>query len=124
MKSILLSTAASLMIASAAFAGDDTLEKTYKTASALGPVAQLTGGIEVEVAENAAGDYAATTTFEAGLVASGLAFGEVGIESVDGSTFEVNKWYVGTYLGPNATLSFGDHDGGIFIESYSDYSTI
>lgn len=126
MKSLMLSGAFILALSTGAIAGDlgtteGTVEPTEITKLAAGPI--LGGSIEVEVAENDAGDYAATTTFSAGIIAPGLAFGEIGVESVDGDTFEINKWYIGTSVG-SAVLSFGDHDGGIFVESYSDHSTI
>ena len=128
MKRTLLATIASFVLSSAAFAGG--LEKTAPAAEVevvnasdfrVGPI--VGGSIEVEIAENSAGDYAATTTFAAGIVTPGLTFGEIGVESIDGDTFEINKWYIGTSIG-NGTISFGDHDGGVFIESYSDYSNI
>lgn len=127
MKKVLLATAAMFAFSSAAIAGGvDTTEgdSDLVMVSPLVMPTTLGGSIEVEIAENAAGDFAATTTFNAGIVAPGLAFGEIGVESVDGNTFEVNKWYIGTTLGSVGTVSFGDHDGGVFVESYSDYSTI
>ena len=125
MKRILLAGFTAFAFASTAYAGDLNVPEAEIAPAPnfkVGPI--VTGSIEVEVAENSAGDYAATTTFEAGLMAPGLAFGEIGVESVDGTTFEVNKWYLGTMIGTNSYVSFGDHDGGVFVESYSDYSTI
>lgn len=123
MKSLVLSAVLIGMFSGVAFAGDlggagDDTAVTYTK----GPI--IGGSIEVAVAENAAGDYAATTTFGASIAAPGLAFGEIGVESVDGNTFEVNKWYLGTTIGQNASVSFGDHDGGVFIEPYSGFSTV
>lgn len=116
MKKVLLATIAAVTMSSAAVAGDVETGMTYS------PI--VGGSIELEVAENSAGDFAATTTFSADIVAQGLGFGEISVESLDGSSFEVNKWYLGVLVGNHGFVSFGDHDGGIFVESYSDYSTI
>jgi hypothetical protein len=128
MKRVLLATIASFALSSAAFAGGiDTTAPEVEVVNVsdfrVGPI--VTGSIEVEVAENSTGEYAATTTVDVGIVTSGLAFGEIGVESIDGDTFEISKWYFGTSIAGGAgTISFGDHDGGVFIESYSDYSNI
>jgi hypothetical protein len=127
MKRILLSSVFAITLSTGAIAGGLDVPAKESTVAiptvlATGPI--VTGSIEVEVAENDAGEYAATTTFGAGIVTPGLFFGELGVESIDGDTFEVNKWYIGAMIGDNATLSFGDHDGGVFIGAYSDYATI
>lgn len=110
MKKILLSTAAITLLAGAAYA-----ENTV-----VGPV--IGGSVEVEVKENAAGDYGATTTFNVGIAAAGLAYGSASVESVNGNTFEIDEWQIGTQVG-SVDLSFGDQ-GGVFVESWSDYSDI
>lgn len=128
MKKVLLATVAAFSLSTAAFAGGlDTAAPEVEVVNVsdfrVGPI--VGGSIEVEIAENSAGDYAATTTFAAGIVTPGLTFGEIGVESIDGNTFEISKWYFGTSIAGGAgTISFGDHDGGVFIESYSDYSNI
>jgi hypothetical protein len=127
MKRVLLATVAMFGLSGAAFAGGldvSEVEMDFVQVSqfSVGPV--LSASIEVEVAENASGEYAAVTTFDVGIVTPGLMFGEIGVESVDGNTFEMNKWYFGAMFGESGTISFGDHDGGVFVESYSDYSSI
>jgi len=127
MKSLMLGGVFAIALSTTAIAGGldvpvETSEPVFLSNLEVGPI--VGGSIEVEVAENDAGNYAATTTFSAGLITPGLAFGEVGVESVGGDTFEVNKWYIGTAIGGHGALSFGNHDGGIFVEAYSDYSTI
>lgn len=123
MKSLMLSAAFVTMFSGVAFAGGlDSAAADTAVTYVPGPI--VGGSIEVAIAENEAGDYAATTTFGASIAALGLAFGEIGVESVGGNTFEVNKWYIGTTIGQNASVSFGDHDGGVFIEPYSDFSAI
>lgn len=128
MRRVLLATIASFALSSAVFAGSlDVAEPEVEIVNVsdfrVGPI--VGGSIEVEITENSAGDYAAATTFAAGIVTPGLTFGEVGVESIDGKTFEISKWYFGTAIaGGAAAISFGDHNGGVFIESYSDYSNI
>jgi hypothetical protein len=133
MKRILLSSVFAVTMATSAIAGGlDVAAETADVAivspnSLVGPIVagpMVGGSIEVEVAKNDAGEYAATTTFGAGIITPGLFFGEVAVESIDGDTFEVNTWYIGAAIGDHATLSFGDHDGGVFIGAYSDYATI
>lgn len=119
MKSFMLSTALVATLATPAFAQDTADESALAYAQSM-----MTGSIEVEIAENAAGDYAAATTFGIGIASPGLTFGQISLESTTGDSFEVNEWYIGTAVGEAASVSFGDHDGGIFVESYSDYSDI
>lgn len=126
MKRVLLATVAMFGLSGAAFAGGvDTTAAEVEVVNVsdfrVGPI--VGGSIEVEVSENAAGEYAAATTVDVGIFTPGLAFGEIGVESIDGSTFEISKWYFGTTVG-RGTISFGDHGGGVFVESYSDYSDI
>jgi hypothetical protein len=126
MKRFLLSSVFAGAFATSAMAGGldvaaETVEVVTVSNFTVSPV--VTGSIEVEVAENDAGDYAATTTFNAGIVTPGLVFGEIGVESVDGNTFEIDTWHIGAVVGSSTTLSFGDH-GGVFIGAYSDYATV
>lgn len=109
MKKLLISTAAIAFLAGTAYAQET-----------LNPV--MNGSVEVEVKENAAGDYAATTTFGLGIEAGSIAYGSASVESVNGNTFEIDEWQIGTMLG-FVDLSFGDQ-GGLFVESWSDYSSI
>ena len=95
MRNVFITAAAVMALSTAAFA-----EET------VAPAAAISGSIGVEMTENAAGDYVATTTIGAGIDATGLAFGGVSVESVDGATFEIDEWNIGTHVGA-ATLSFG-----------------
>lgn len=94
---------AATMFAGAAFAQE----------TSTGP--QISGDVNVEITENAAGDYIATTTLGVGISAEGLAFGSATVESVDGATFELDEWNIGTHVGA-ATLSFGKQ-GSLFVEN-------
>lgn len=74
----------------------------------------ITGSIEMEFAETAAGDIGATTTLGLGVAAQGVAFGSINLETVNGGALGVDEWALGTVVGP-ATVSVGDQ-GGVFIE--------
>jgi hypothetical protein len=74
--------------------------------------ADLGGSVGVEFTENSAGDYVATTTLGMGVNATGVAFGGFTVESVDGATFTIDEWQLGTTVG-NATVSIGDQ-GDLF----------
>jgi hypothetical protein len=74
--------------------------------------ADLGGSVGVEFTENAAGKYIATTTLGLGVSAGELAFGSFDIESVDGATFALDGWQLGTTIG-DATVSIGDQ-GDLF----------
>lgn len=119
MKSFMLSAALVATVATSAFAQDAADESPFAYSQSM-----MTGSIELEIAENAAGDYAAATTFGIGIVSPGLTFGQISLESTTGDSFEVNEWYIGTAISDLSSVSFGDHDGGVFVESYSDYSDI
>jgi hypothetical protein len=97
MKNTIFASVAALFVATTAYAEGSTAATTRP---------QLGGSINVEVTENAAGDYVATTTLGAGINVEGLAFASATIESVDGATFEIDEWNIGTQIGV-ATLSFG-----------------
>lgn len=107
MKNTILAGVIASAFATGAFAGSvtdpvvDTPVTTYKQA---GPV--LGGSINLELSENAAGDFVATTTFGVGITVEGLAFGSASVESIDGETVELDSWHIGTHIGA-ATLSFG-----------------
>ena len=102
MKNIFLASVISMFAASAAFAEDAA------------PVA-IGGEVNVEVTENAAGDFVATTTLGVGINAEGVAFGGASVESVDGASFEIDEWQIGTTVA-GATLSFGKQ-GSLFVEN-------
>lgn len=96
MRNVFMTAAAVVALSTAAFAEE----------AAVAPATAISGSIGVEISENAAGKHVATTTIGAGIDATGLAFGGVSVEAVDGATFELDQWYIGTHVGV-ATLSFG-----------------
>lgn len=105
MKNTILASIIAFAFASSATAGDlsavdSAVAISYDAAPLLG------GEINVEVTENAAGDYIATTTFGVGINVEGVAFGGASIESVDGATFEIDEWQLGAHVGMT-TLTFG-----------------
>lgn len=104
MRNVFITAIAAMAISTAAFA-----EGTVEAATG----AALTGSINLEVTENAAGKYVGTTTLNVGVNANGLAFGGASVESVDGATFELDEWHIGTTVGA-ATLTFGKQ-GDIFV---------
>ena len=106
MRNVFITTVAAMAISTAAFAEDTT-------ATVAGP--KLGGSVNVEVTENSAGDYVATTTLGVGISVDGLAFGGATVESVDGATFELDEWNIGTHVGV-ATLSFGKQ-GDLMVEN-------
>ena len=105
MRNVFMSAIAATAISTAAFAEE----------AEVAPATAINGSIGVELSENAAGDYVATTTIGAGINATGLAFGGVSVESVDGATFELDEWFIGTNVGV-ATLSFGKQ-GDLMVEN-------
>lgn len=105
MKNIFLASVISMFAAGAAFAEE--------AAPAAGPV--IGGEVNVEITENAAGDFVATTTLGVGINAEGIAFGGASVESVDGASFEIDEWQIGTTVA-GATLSFGKQ-GSLFVEN-------
>lgn len=111
MKKLLLSSSAITFLASAVYAGD------------LADMSPIIGGsIEVEVKENDAGDFAATSTLNVGMASVGVAYGYASVESVDGNTFEIDEWQLGTQVG-SVGVSFGNQ-GDLFVSSWSDYSNV
>lgn len=106
MKNTILAGFIASVFATGALAGSLS-EPVLETSPAVVPMGPaLSGSINVEVTENAAGDYIATTTFGVGLEVEGLAFGSASIESINGDSVELDSWHIGTYVGA-ATLSFG-----------------
>lgn len=115
MKNTLIASILAVTFATGAYAGglagaEDTVVIAPVEAM---PTHFLGGSVNVEVTENAAGDYVATTTLGVGINIEGLAFGGASVESVDGATFEIDEWQIGTHVGA-ATLSFGKQ-GDLFV---------
>ena len=92
---------------------------TVANADTVNPMGSMvTGSIELEINK----DAEATLTLGAGLSAGDLAFGSFNVESVDGGTFALDQWQIGTDVAGVATVSFGEQDG-VFVEG-SDYTTL
>ena len=99
MKNLLLTTVAVFSLASAAMAAD------------------VSGKVSVDVAENAAGNWGATTSFDLGVSASDIANASIDLVATPGSDISIDGWSLGTTIGTVA-LSFGDQ-GGVFVEGYN-----
>jgi len=97
MKTILFTTAA-------------TLALTVSTAYA----AEISGKITLDVAENAAGDYAATPGIEMG-VEGAMSMGSIGLIVDANDAVTVDTWSVGAKAGA-ASVSFGDQ--GDLMEAF------
>jgi hypothetical protein len=98
MRNVFMATVAAMAIGSAAVAEEEATV-----------VAPLVGGsVAFEIAEDADGDMAGTTTLGLGINAEGLAFGGFELESVDGGTLEVDSWQIGTTALGFGTVSLGD----------------
>jgi|11_taG_2_1085331.scaffolds.fasta_scaffold08098_4 hypothetical protein len=94
---------ASTMIATTAMAEDTVTEVT---APATGVV--VTGQIETVIAETATTDkYGATTSFDLGVSAAGVAFGGLDFVTDADNDLSLDEWHMGVNLGV-ATLSYGD----------------
>jgi len=106
-------TIAAVMVAGAAFAEE--------VSAPAGPV--FTGSIETELTQNPTTDKLETeTTIGFGVAVEGVAYGNVSVESIDGNTFEIDEYVLGTKVG-QADVSFGDRDG-VFVEAVSDYANL
>ncbi len=106
MKNTILAGVIASAFATGAFAGS-LAEPVMESEPVMVPMGPAMGGsINVEITEDVTGDYIATTTFGVGINVEGLAFGSASVESVDGNTFEIDEWQIGTYVGA-ATLTFG-----------------
>lgn len=97
------STIAAIMVAGTAYAQDVTSPNIF------------TGGVEVKLSEDRTTDkITSTTTLDLGLGAdTGFAFGNIALQSKDGTSVGVDEWNLGTVVGP-ATASIGDQ-GDIWI---------
>ena len=96
MKNILLATASTLALTTSAFAAD------------------ISGKITLDVAENAAGDYAATPGIEMG-VEGAMGMGSIGLIVDANDAVTVDTWSVGAKAGA-ASVSFGDQ--GDLMEAF------
>jgi len=80
----------------------------------------ISGGVEVEIKENASGDWGSKTTLGAGISAEGMAFGGFNFESVDGGGLSLDEWQLGTDMG-EATVSLGKQ-GDIWIGAEGEHT--
>ena len=72
----------------------------------------ITGEVALDVAENAASDYAVTPSFDLGVAAGDLATVSLGFVAEDGSAVTLDTWTVGTQVG-GIGIAIGD-DNGLF----------
>lgn len=72
----------------------------------------VSGEVSLDVAENAAGDYAVTTGFELGVNAGELATVDLDFSATDGGAVTLDNWTVGTNIGA-VGIAIGD-DNGLF----------
>lgn len=75
----------------------------------------ITGEVALDAAENAAGNWAVTPSFELDVAAGDLATVSLGFVAEDGSAVELDTWTVGTTVG-GIGLAIGD-DNGLFPEA-------
>ena len=80
----------------------------------------ITGSVEVELKENSSDKWASTTTLGASMSSEGSAFGGFNIESVDGATFALDEWNLGTTVG-EVSVSLGDQ-GDIWIGAEGEHT--
>lgn len=100
-----ITTTALVSVSSAAMA-EDAFPYT-------GPL--MTGEIAVDVAENAAGDWGATTSLDLGIVAGDVAFGSVDFVATPGGNLSLDEYTIGASIS-GASLSFGDQ-GNVWIDA-------
>lgn len=104
------STIAAIMVAGSAYAEDVTSPNIF------------TGGVEVKLTEDKTTDkITSTTTLDLGLGAdTGFAFGNIALQSIDGTSVGVDEWNMGTVVG-SAIASIGDQ-GDIWIEAEGEHT--
>lgn len=72
----------------------------------------ITGEVALDAAENAAGNWAVTPSFELGVAAGDLATVSLGFIAEDGGAVELDTWTLGTTIG-SIGVAIGD-DNGLF----------
>lgn len=72
----------------------------------------ITGEVALDAAENAAGNWAVTPSFELGVAAGDIATVDLGFVAEDGGAVELDTWTVGTTVG-GIGIAIGD-DNGLF----------
>lgn len=72
----------------------------------------ITGEVALDAAENAAGNWAVTPSFELGVAAGDLATVSLGFVAEDGNAVELDTWTLGTTIG-SIGVAIGD-DNGLF----------
>lgn len=87
--------------------------------------AEVGGEITTKIAENAAGDWGATTSFDLGIASMGTAvpaFGAIDLDVNTDGDVTLDEWQIGTVVNGDAMISFGDQ-GNIWIDT-EDGSTM
>ena len=82
--------------------------------------AEVSGEIETKIAENASGDVGATTSFEIGIAADGIANGS--IKLVDGDNgIDVDEYKIGTSIA-GIDVHYGDHDPDTWVGAEGEHT--
>lgn len=84
--------------------------------------AELGGEISVDIAETAAGDWGATTSFDLGIASMGSAvpaFGVIELDMDEEGDITLDEWKIGTVINGDAVISIGDQ-GNIWLDRESD----
>lgn len=87
--------------------------------------ADVGGEITTEIAENAAGNWGATTSFDLGIASMGTAvpaFAAIDLDMNTDGDITLDEWQIGTVVNGDAMISFGDQ-GNVWIDS-EDGSTL
>jgi len=92
---------------------EDTVTKTQ---APVGPV--LTGAVNLDFAETAAGKTGGTMGIELDIDAPGIATVDLDFKATDGNALTLDTWTVGTTIG-SVGLAFGD-DNGLLPETTAD----
>jgi hypothetical protein len=109
MKNILLATASTFALTTAAFAEDNLATPAPVT---------IGGEIETVIAETGVNDkWGATTSFELNIDVTGAAFGGLNFVVDTNDDVTLDEWHIGTRVGA-AAVSFGDQDN-IWFETES-----
>jgi hypothetical protein len=80
----------------------------------------VSGEVSLDVAENAAGDYAVTTGFELGVNATGLGTVDLDFSATDGGAVTLDNWTVGTTIGA-VGIAIGD-DNGLMVGAEGEHT--
>ena len=103
---------------STVIAGLFVVTPAFAEQAASGPT--VGGKVKIDITQDANDDWGSKTTLGAGINMDGLAFGGFNVESVDGSTFTLDEWQLGTTLDA-ATVSLGKQ-GDIWVGAEGEHT--